>query len=456
MLVNFTFKNWMSYKNETVFTMVGTNERQHSHRIPKVPKFGQSFKILPFCSIYGGNASGKSNLIEALAFVKQFVVNQLTLNSVTHTKPYKLDKSSRSSPTSFKIEMLINEVIYEYSFSLNYRKVMSEKLVEINSTSEKTLFKRIFDDEHNKYIYTYHDKINKDDQVGNRIAVIADGTAENRLFLTNTINQQIDIFANVYDWFNNKLEIVTPTAKFELFEHFFDEGSKLHIEMNKILAMLDTGITKLGFDRININSTENDKFKQTLSTLLSRHKSVKFTDETQRYVAKLDANGEIVLDKLVTYHEDDSGKSLKFDVNDESDGTRRLIDLLPIMLDAIQETSNKVYIVDEIERSLNTILTKALIDLYFEKCNNKSRSQLIVSTHDLLLMDQKFMRRDEMWVTERGIDGSSCLYSFSDFKDVRNDKDIRKSYLQGKMGGIPKILIDHSLQILNREEPSAK
>lgn len=81
-----------------------------------------------------------------------------------------------------------------------------------------------------------------------------------------------------------------------------------------------------------------------------------------------------------------------------------------------------------------------MIDAYLTKCSPETRAQLLFTTHDVLLMDQQLLRRDEMWVTERDIFGNSNLLSFSEYKDVRYDKDIRKSYLQGRLGGVPRIL----------------
>ena len=100
-----------------------------------------------------------------------------------------------------------------------------------------------------------------------------------------------------------------------------------------------------------------------------------------------------------------------------------------------------MYIIDELDRSLHTKLSKTLLKYYLNSCNENSRSQLIFTTHDVMLMDQNTFRRDELWVTDRSSEGVSSLYSFSDYKDIRSDKDLRKYYLQGNLKGIPRILI---------------
>lgn len=151
-------------------------------------------------------------------------------------------------------------------------------------------------------------------------------------------------------------------------------------------------------------------------------------------------NGELTAKKLVAYHQNTKQEKITFDIQQESDGTQRVIDLIPAVLELVNPQSKKVFILDEIDRSLHTLLTRILLETYLNQCNPETRSQLLFTTHDLLLMDQKLLRRDEMWVTERDNSGNSSLIGFAEYDDIRYDKDIRKSYLQGRMGGIPKIL----------------
>nr|WP_237394924.1 AAA family ATPase [Methylacidimicrobium sp. AP8] len=121
------------------------------------------------------------------------------------------------------------------------------------------------------------------------------------------------------------------------------------------------------------------------------------------------------------------------------------MDLLPAFCDLCDQDSKKVYLIDEVDRSLHTLLLRRLLEAYLAGCSPRSRRQLLFTTHDVLLMDQELLRRDEMWVTERDAGGVSRLFWFSDYKGVRYDKDIRKSYLQGRLGGIPRIVVQGAL-----------
>ena len=158
-------------------------------------------------------------------------------------------------------------------------------------------------------------------------------------------------------------------------------------------------------------------------------------------------NGDLVASKCVTVHRLTDGTETHFEVAQESDGSQRFIDRRPAFIDLSSGHSERVYVVDEMDRSLHTLLTRRLLEHYLAACTPKIRAQLLFTTHDVLLMDQRWLRRDEMWVTERDTSGASSLLSFSEYRDVRYDKDIRKSYLQGRLGGIPRINPTESVQV---------
>jgi AAA15 family ATPase/GTPase len=141
------------------------------------------------------------------------------------------------------------------------------------------------------------------------------------------------------------------------------------------------------------------------------------------------------------------GSRTNFEMQQESDGSKRVIALLPAFLDLTAKGCEKVYVIDEVDRSLHTILSRRLLEAYLDSCSAKSRAQLLLTTHDVILMDQDILRRDEMWVAERDDLGASSLISFNEYKDIRYDKDTRKSYMQGRLGGIPQILFSGSLAV---------
>lgn len=431
MLVRFSLENWMSFRDSVTFSMLASKEKQHSGRIPKIPKYHA--RILPIAAIYGGNASGKTNFFRALSFAKSFIVRGTLPDALIAVDHFRLDPQAADQPTRFEFELLIGEDIYAYAFAVTRRAVLEERLVRVTSKSEKVLFER-----HNGA--AIFDNSLARDQF---LQFAFQGTRDNQLFLTNAVSQRVETFRPVYDWFKDTLELVAPDSRFEPFEHFLDERTPLFAVMNDTLARLDTGITRLGGEDIPF---ETLPVSETLKTVLqeSVHEGVTLrllnSPGNERFVVTR-RGGELTAKKLVTFHPRVDGTEAKFDVRQESDGSQRVIDLLPAFLELASDGPGKVYVIDEVDRSLHTLLTRRLLEFYLEGCGPQSRSQLLLTTHDVLLMDQDLLRRDEMWVAERDANGASTLTSFSEFRDVRYDKDIRKSYLQGRLGGIPRLVV---------------
>lgn len=430
MLLRFSLENWMSFRDPVSFSMIASQERQHGERIARVDKY--QMKVLPIAAIYGGNASGKTNFFKALNFAKNLIIKGTQPDGIINIETFQLDDSHKiDKPSRFSFELLINEIIYEFSFSLTRNNIIDEQLVQLSSYSEKLLY-------HRKDGKPHFDHSIENDQ---SLLFAFKGTRDNQLFLTNSVSQKIETFRPIYDWFKNTLELVAPDSRFSSFEHFLNEEHPLFSSMNTMLTQLDTGIVHLGSETLNF---ENVSLPESLKSKLREELSEGMTvillngSRNERFVITR-KNAELLIKKLVTYHRKTNGNEVKFEMRQESDGSQRVIDLLPAFVELSSIDSKKVYVIDEVDRSLHTLLTRRLLEYFLSTCSSKSRSQLLFTTHDALIMDQKLLRRDEMWVAERGPLGASNLTPFSDFKDVRYDKDIRKSYLEGRLGGIPNL-----------------
>jgi AAA15 family ATPase/GTPase len=268
------------------------------------------------------------------------------------------------------------------------------------------------------------------------------GTRDNQLYLTNAVSQKVDTFKPVYDWFKDTLELVAPDSRFGQLHLYLDEKQPQFASMNAMISQLDTGIAHLGGENVSFEHAPFPDFlKKQLLAELKEGDTVGISGPhfDERY-AVTRTGGGLTAKKLVAYHPMSDGTEAKFEIHQESDGSQRVIELLPAFLDLSAQSSSKVYVIDELDRSLHTLLTRRLLESYLSHCSAESRAQLLFTTHDVMLMDQDLFRRDEMWVAERDRSGVSKLISFSEYKDVRNDKDIRKSYLQGRLGGVPRIV----------------
>jgi len=430
MLISFELENWMSFRDRVTFSMVASRERQHRSRVPKLGRYDIS--VLPVAAIYGGNASGKTNFFKALNFAKQFIVKGSLPDASIPVEPYRLSDEYAQKPSRFKFEILANDTIYEYSFGVTRTQVTEERLIQISPSRETVLFDRSIGVPHTEAMV-----------MEDRLEYVYQGTRDNVLFLTNTVTQKVDTFLPVYLWFRDALELIAPDSRFGGFEQFLDEGHPLYAVMNEALPQLDMGFSQIGgeefpFESLNIP----DHVKTKLSEDVKEGISVRLMTGpiNERFVVTR-RNGELIAKKLVTYHIKEDGTKARFDMRQESDGSQRVIDLLPAFLELLNKKSEKVFIIDEVDRSLHTLMVRTFIETYLNHCTDLTRTQLLFTTHDLLLMDQDILRRDEMWVAERNARGASTLLSISDHKDIRYDKDIRKIYLQGRLGGIPKVLL---------------
>lgn len=430
MIISFSVANWRSFREQATLSMVAGREKQHSERLPVIPGYGM--KLLPVAAIYGGNASGKTNLFAALNFARQLIITGTQPEAMISVESFRLDSSYAVKPSRFRFELLIGDKCYDFSFAVTRKRVLEERLVEILKTTEKMLYDRKGDE-------IEFSPALKDDLF---LKFAFQGTRENQLFLTNAVNQKVDNFRPIYDWFKNQLELIAPDSRFEPFERFLQEDHPLYGTMNAMLPLLDTGVDHLGGEEIPFeNIPFPDSLKVKMEAELPEGKTFRLLMEptNERYLITRQ-DGELKAKKLVCFHRDVSGKEIKFDIQLESDGTQRSLDLLPAFLEMATPQTAKVYVIDELDRSLHTLLTRKLLEGFLSACDKNCRSQLLFTTHDVLLMDQNLLRREEMWVTERNQNGNSTLFSFSEYKDVRSDKDVRKSYLQGRLGGIPRIL----------------
>jgi AAA15 family ATPase/GTPase len=432
MLLSLTLENWMSFRDRTTFCLTAGRQRLHNHRLSRVDRYG--LRILPVASIYGGNASGKTNLFRALSFAESLVTSGTQPGRDIPVKPFLLDEETAKQPTYFCFEILADDRCYEFGFIVTKTAVLEEWLVDISSSRERRIYHRR---EGNP---NFDPSLEREEFL--RFAF--KGTRPNQLFLTNSVSQGIELLKPVYDWFDTKLVLLAPDSRFSAIGRFLDEGDPLYAKMKQALPRLDTGIASLGGLEVAIESLDlPEPVLRDIEEKVSADTTMTLIDDsTSRKITVSMREGKLITKRLVTFHTRSDGEAVQFELSQESDGSRRIIDLLPAFLDLTESQSSTVYVIDEIDRSLHPLLTRRLLETYLAQCNPKRRSQLLFTTHDLLLMDQHLLRRDEMWIAERGSSGASKLISLDEYEDVRSDKDVRKSYLRGRMGGIPKLLME--------------
>ena len=435
MLVRFTFENWRSFRDASILNLVATDEEEHGGRVPEIQDYG--FRLLPAAAIYGGNASGKSNLFNALQFSQRMITQGVGVRDGIPTEPFRLDAKYMNMPLRFGFEILVKdengqEHVYDYRFTINQMNVLEEKLVWINKEHNVVLFDR----KDEGYLYC-HETIAAD----NMLRAVLESTRDNQLCLTNVASQNTrkynaEQILCVFRWFIN-LTLISPDARVRP-DAFLVEIEKY----NHTLSMLGTGIAKLIFKDVSLGDLSlNQNVIETMKADLQAKKTVCFFGDKGRPTVVFVQNNELIAKQLFSVHRGSGLQSeIFFDLQDNSDGTIRVIDLLPCFLEASKQGSDRVFVIDELDRSLHTQLLRLLLESYLASCLPESRSQIIFTTHDVLQMDEGLLRRDEMWVTDRKNDGSTELIPLSSYKGIRDDTSVRTSYLRGHFGGTPKLL----------------
>ena len=248
-------------------------------------------------------------------------------------------------------------------------------------------------------------------------------------------SQYFKCYINALKWFLSIL-IIFPNTKFGNIIKMIEAPEKSDA-IKEALEKLDTGITGVAkkvvdYEKVfnSFKEEENKDFMDKLIKDLDKH-PLMMKIENAVVTFEKNEDDSIIASKMQLEH---GNSEDLFDYMDESDGTQRLFDLIPVF---ISSHSDRLIIIDEIDRSLHTKLTRKLVEIFFQN-NTYNNSQLIVSSHDCNLMDLDLLRQDEIWFVNKGIEGESNLISLKEFK-VRFDKKILKEYFEGVFGGVPKL-----------------
>ena len=399
MLIRFSFKNFKSFKNENCLDMEATSLKEHEYNVAKTEN-GEYLKV---SAIYGANASGKTNVLQAFDYMKKRI-----LVSDDSKKNSPIDEENiysfmiNNDPIALEVEILAkNNKIYKYGFEVLKDTIISEWLFE----------KRV-----NKFYAIFERENNNVSMKPNKISDLVN-IDERTLFLN--IYSKIDInnedFSNVYNWFVNStyLDLGNPN-----FERFINNRVSL-----KIL------------------SDENYK-KELLKFIKTFDSGIEGIKTTPDSIEAVKSNNGIIDIEVIHRGEKGELKALPFYL--ESNGTRKMFHLFDFFMDALK--NGMVLFVDELDAKLHPLLTRYIINLFHNSDTNKSNGQLIYSTHDTVNLNKETFRRDEIWFAEKDKDGISEIYALSDYileddknagKKVRNDATYNKDYLTGRYGAIP-------------------
>jgi len=445
MLIRFTVKNFLSFNEEQEFSMISGKVRSKMHHIIKDRKLS----LLKFAAIYGANASGKSNLVSAMDFARTTIVHEIPIDIMNDY--CRTDPKNKDAPSSFEFEIKLANKVYAYGFDIvvSESSIYNEWLYELNQNgTQREIFVR---DTQNKKVsfdkdFSKETRQNLDTYANNMIS------NDSVLFLTEMNRNKDDLYKKekeliplneIYHWFKDQLVINYPNQLMSP-AYFMEDGNLT--EINTAISSLGLGVRHVRFGIGDMD--ELRKFmspvviKKILEDLKKKNlesrkqggqiKGVMIRGDRAMFLLNIDPETQVEkLQKLVFDHEKEG---ISFDVSEESDGTRRVLDLIELLISA-KIGSNKVYVIDEINRSLHPQLTYRLIAKFLELAKD-TEIQLIVTTHEAHLMDFNLLRRDEIWFVDKNKDGDSSLYSLDQYNE-RFDKKISRAYLDGRYGGVP-------------------
>ena len=452
MLIRFFVENFLSFKDEVEFSMVAGRTRKHRDHIITTGK-RNDIRLLKTGVIYGANASGKSNLIKAIAFAQNFVT-QGTLNTeYISLAPFLFDSVTANKPSTFRFEIKCETRSYIYGFAVDRKQVHSEELYEIRPASEKLIFERKTDLDGRIKI-----EFGKLPLTAEQNQELLDSIVPERLLLTESMKREhiISYFEDVYHWFDHTLAPVFPSSKpsggigIGLIRQA--ELPDFRQRLHEVLELLDLGIG-VGLAEIEFNpETElTNEFKETVKRRISdipkgSDERAIFSHHNSDFYLLVDSDNRYTAYKVVTLHHiKHENRNIAFGLDAESDGTLRILELVPTLLGLLDRHADHVFVIDELDRSLHAHLSYKVLELFLNNSASKS-SQMIVTTHESNLLDLDLLRRDEIWFIEKDAEGASTVFSLEEFHP-RYHKDVRKSYLQGRFGAIPLLPSRRSLEL---------
>jgi AAA15 family ATPase/GTPase len=405
MLVEFRVENHRSIREEQVFTMeagrVGLDDDPRPRRVE-----GYRQALLPVAVLYGANASGKSNLLDALGYMQIAVLHSHRVwdpEGGVPRSPFSWD-GYRKQASTFELTFLVESIRYEYGFVVDDTQVIEEWLYAWPKGSKSVWFERESDGD--SYTYKFGDGLKGDKRL------IEEVTRPNALFLSVAAQHNNAQLTRIYEWFwdfrtinlkSKKHFISHPTgdrwlaAAFRPRESTPEGGQPSQSQIESLLQLLkaaDIGI-------LNMKPDPSDSSK-----LLVQHRS--------------------------------STEDAWLPFAEESDGTKVLLWRAPLLIDALH--SGGLVIVDELEASLHPLLALRLVELFNDPVANSKNAQLIFSTHDTNLLNgissDAPLRRDQIWLTEKSMDGATEIFPLTEYKP-RKSENLERGYLMGRYGAIP-------------------
>jgi len=420
MLIEFTISNFKSIKEEQTFSLVASKNKElmDSHTFDVRLSEQSSMKLLRSVAIYGPNAAGKTNLVRALRVMETIVRTSALEKSRGDTLPvvpFKLHRDSRQAPSTFEVVFLVDGIRYQYGFSATKERIFEEWLSAFPRNRVQRWFKRTWNADEQKHDWAFGTFLTGEKALWQK------STRDNALFLSTAVQLNSQQLQPVYDWFNNTLYYSDNSDILGLEPIFSASFCAEGGDKRKIIKFLneadlgidDVRITKEIFNLKNLSQDMPDSFKQVI---LKEMKNEEIYD-------------------VKTIHQDSDGESIEFDLEDESDGTRKIFALAGPFLDSLER--GHVVFIDELPDNLHPGLVKFLVGLFNNKGTNLGNAQLVFTTHETHILNQTILRRDQIWFCEKDSTRATRVFPLTDFRPRKMRENLEAAYLSGRYGALP-------------------
>ena len=449
MLIRFSLSNFLSFNERQVFSMEAGKARKYSKRIYKQ----HGVKLTKCEAIFGGNASGKSNLVEAFEFVQDMVVDGLTRGFAN--KYFRQNPDNQSKPTEFEYEILLDtvHVIYGFSIILRTGAVQREYLYEVSTGGNR---RKIYERDLACGEFQLGDYF-KNKASAERLKMYGDDSLSDTEMLFLTIMnhgksrmydeyKELKVLRTLYVWFRRSLTVSNPGSILTGYPYFSTSNLK---EIADLLNALDTGISDLKIVEVPVEAIKNripeEFFNKVVSDLEKQGAkdaehvpSIMLRSYKEFYTFELNADNELIIKTIEFSHE---SKDIYFGLREESDGTARLLDLIEILL---KVSDDGIFVIDEMDRCLHPSLTTRIVELFLKMAEERN-TQLIITSHESRLLAAEILRNDEICFVVKNNKGESLLNPLEKYQ-LRADKKVYAALFDGTLKEVMPSYDDKKIQ----------
>lgn len=411
MLIEFEVGNYLSFKKPVRLSMLAANPIKEFNEANTF-EVGR-YRLLKSAAIYGANASGKSNLLASMSFMRWFVLNsskEMQVEEEIRVIPFKLDAATEDKPSFFQVCFLHGAFRYRYGFEVDRKAVCKEWLFRAEKVKEDALFLRVGDGI----------EVTRDFPEGKGLE---EKTRDNALFLSVVAQFNGEIAGSVLKWFNGFRALQgLRDEQYERFSTQMLQDDTMRPLLVELIRRADVGIEDVIVTELP--PVAEDELKGMPEDVQRRW--------PKRY-------------RMATVHRKYRGAAEEGFANldfstEESEGTKKFFRIAGPVLDCLR--NGYVVTVDELDAKLHPLLTRAVVRMFNSREANPKNAQLIFGTHDTNLLHHGKFRRDQIWFTEKTRQSATSLYSLAEFKlpggtKVRNDSAFEKNYIRGRYGAIP-------------------